>query len=192
MSRLFSALGAASLLFASSVQAGPNAAGKAWTFDFTAIDGASLPLSTLQGKVLLVVNTASFCGFTQQYAGLQALHEKYADRGLVVLGIPANDFGAQEPGSNAEIAQFCEGGFNITFPLAEKQVVKGEGAHPFYRWVAETGGASAAPRWNFHKVLVGADGALIGTYPSQVAPLSPQMTTAIEQALTARVAAPPR
>jgi glutathione peroxidase len=190
MRRLFSALGAASLLFATSLEAAPNAPGRAWTFVFTAIDGSPLPLSRFEGQVLLVVNTASFCGFTQQYSGLQALYERYADRGLVVLGVPANDFGFQEPGSNADIASFCQGGFNITFSLAEKQTVKGPGAHPFYRWVAETGGAGAAPRWNFHKVLVGADGALIATFPSQVAPMSREMTAAIEAALAKRVAAP--
>jgi glutathione peroxidase len=119
--------------------------------------------------MLLLVNTASQCGFTPQYAGLQKLHETYGTRGLVVLGVPSNDFGAQEPGGETEIAKFCETGFGVTFPMTAKQKVIGGTAHPLYRWIATELGEGAAPRWNFHKYLFGRHGQLIDAYPSKVA-----------------------
>jgi glutathione peroxidase len=167
----------------------PSAAGtaQATAFDqeFEAIEGGKLPLSQWRGKVLLVVNTASFCGFTQQYDGLQKLWERYEAKGLIVLGVPSNDFGEQEPKSEGEILNFCQGAFNVTFPLTTKQPVKGADAHPFYRWAREALGSQAAPRWNFHKYLVGRDGKLIAGYESTVEPLSARMTSAIEAALAA-------
>ncbi len=184
MHRLFNALAFIPALLAPGVvQAGEQQKGRATDFTFTAIDGSALPLSTFAGKVVLVVNTASFCGFTKQYDGLQTLYDTYEDRGLVVLGVPANDFGEQEPGSNAEIAQFCQGGFNITFPLTEKVAVKGAAAHPFYKWAAAVLGDSAAPKWNFHKYLVGADGRLIMSFATSIEPGSHTMRAAIEAAL---------
>ncbi len=184
MRRLFAALAAVPMLFAvSEVHAEGPQQGSAYDLAFDAIDMKPLPFSTFRGKVVLVVNTASFCGYTKQYAGLQALYEKYRDRGLVVLGVPSNDFGQQEPGTNAEIAQFCQGAFNVTFPLTDKYDVVGPNAHPFYKWAASTLGDTAAPKWNFHKYLVGADGKLIVSFATRVEPDSPQVTKAIEAAL---------
>lgn len=155
----------------------------AFDFTFEAIEGMPMPLAGFRGKALLVVNTASFCGFTHQYQGLQALHETYAARGLVVIGVPSNDFGAQEPGSEAEIAKFCQGAFGVTFALTSKVAVKGSTAHPFFAWARRSLGDEAAPRWNFHKYLVGVDGRLIGAFPSKVAPNAPELIKAIEAAL---------
>jgi glutathione peroxidase len=152
-------------------------------FEFTAIDGGALPLSAWQGKPVLVVNTASYCGYTPQYRDLEALWQQYRDRGLVVLGVPSNDFGAQEPGSEAEIKNFCETRFAIDFPMTEKCQVTGGSAHPFYRWIAATLGEGAAPRWNFHKYLIGPAGELAGTWPSSVGPGSPAITQEIEKLL---------
>lgn len=163
-----------------------EAASAAFAYEFEAIEGGKLPLRKWQGKVLLVVNTASFCGYTQQYAGLQTLWERYEKRGLVVIGVPSNDFGAQEPKSEAEILGFCKGAYNVTFPLTTKVGVKGGDAHPFYRWARDVLGAGSAPGWNFHKYLVGRDGKLIAGYGSAVDPLSPQLVKAIEAALAAR------
>jgi glutathione peroxidase len=173
------------LALACFAAAGPaNAApALAYGFDFTSIEGDPLPLADYQGRALLVVNTASLCGFTYQYAGLQEVWERYRDRGLVVLGVPSNDFGQQEPGKEAEIKNFCEVNFDIDFPLTTKQQVRGEGAHPFFRYVVETLGEDAAPRWNFHKYLVDAEGRLVGAWPSAVEPGSAEITGAIEQNL---------
>jgi glutathione peroxidase len=164
----------------------PAAAGPASAFEheFEAIEGGKLPLGQWRGKALLVVNTASFCGFTPQYEGLQALWQRYEARGLVVIGVPSNDFGEQEPKAESEILGFCKGAFGVTFPLTTKQAVKGPQAHPFYVWAREALGAGNAPRWNFHKYLVGRDGKLIAGYGSQVEPLSPELTKAIEATLT--------
>lgn len=150
---------------------------------FTSIEGDPLPMSTFAGKAVLVVNTASLCGFTYQYAGLQEIWERYRERGLVVLGVPSNDFGRQEPGEEAEIKRFCEVNFDIDFPLTTKQSVKGEDAHPFFQHVAETFGEGSLPRWNFHKYLVDPKGELIGAWSSKVEPGSEEITEAIEQVL---------
>jgi glutathione peroxidase len=187
MKRIFAALSAIPMLFsAAEVRAAGPQVGSSYDFTFTAIDSKALPFSQFRGKVVLVVNTASFCGFTKQYAGLEAIYEKYKERGFVVLGVPSNDFGDQEPGSNAEIATFCQGAFNVTFPLTEKYAVKGEGAHPFYKWAVATLGMSAAPKWNFHKYLVGADGTLIASFATTVGPDAPKLISAIEAALAAK------
>ena len=159
------------------------AAEDAYPFEFTAIDGGKLPLSGWRGRPVLVVNTASFCGYTPQYEGLEAVWRRYRDRGLVVLGVPSNDFGRQEPGSAAEIREFCTTNYQVDFPLAEKCRVLGPEAHPFYRWVADTLGEGAAPRWNFHKYLIGPDGRLEGAWPSQVDPTGREITTEIERLL---------
>jgi glutathione peroxidase len=139
-------------------------------FSFTAIDGTALPLAAYRGRPVLLVNTASFCGFTPQYAELEALWRRYRGRGLVVIGVPSNDFGAQEPGSAQEIREFCEKSYAVDFPLTEKQTVVGAAAHPFFRWIAEELGEAGAPRWNFHKYLVAPDGSLAGAWPSAVRP----------------------
>jgi glutathione peroxidase len=167
--------------FATAVPASADEPAKsAYDFGFTSIEGESMPLSKLRGKVVLVVNTASFCGFTRQYGDLQAVWEEYRDRGLVVVGVPSNDFGNQEPGTEAEIKSFCEVNFDIDFPLTTKQKVVGETAHPFYVWAAGQAGPEGRPRWNFHKYLIGPDGQLAGWFPTRTAPTAPSVTEAIE------------
>ncbi len=151
-------------------------------FSFPSIDGGDLPLKAWAGKPILVVNTASFCGFTPQYRELEAVWRKYKARGVVVLGVPSNDFGAQEPGKAGEIKQFCET-FDVSFPLADKQVVSGGSAHPFYKWIVAELGDAGAPRWNFHKYLVAPDGTLVGAWPSRVKPDAPEITREIDALL---------
>ena len=155
----------------------------AYRFEFSSIDGDSLPLDAWRGRPVLVVNTASYCGYTTQYGELPALWQRYRRRGLVVLGVPSNDFGAQEPGSAAEIKQFCAAGYAVDFPLTEKYRVAGADAHLFYRWIAEELGEAGTPRWNFHKYLIGPDGQLVGTWPSQVGPTDGRITSEIERLL---------
>ena len=155
----------------------------AYDFSFTGIDGSPMPLSQFRGKVLLVVNTASECGFTEQYAALEKLYQEYKDKGLIVIGVPSNDFGRQEPGSSEEIKQFCESKFHITFPLTEKAIVKGEGTHPFYQWVRDLKGPLATPKWNFHKYLISADGRFIDFFLSATEPGSERLKKAIEKEL---------
>lgn len=152
-------------------------------FEFTAIEGSPLSLSDFSGKAVLVVNTASLCGFTKQYDALQALWERYRDKGLVVLGVPSNDFGAQEPGSEAEIKEFCEVNFNIDFPLTEKAVVTGDQAHPFYKWARKELGFIAAPKWNFHKYLVDGNGKLVDWFSTATKPDAKKVIAAIEKTL---------
>ena len=154
-------------------------------FEFAAIDGKPLKLAAWKGEAVLVVNTASECGFTPQYAGLQKLWRARKNEGLVVLGVPSNDFGRQEPGDEAAIGRFCKARFGVDFPLTAKQAVLGGAAHPFYRWIAGELGEAGAPRWNFHKYLIGRDGALLGAFPSRVAPESRELADAIAAALAA-------
>ena len=154
-------------------------------FEFVSIDGDKLPLRAFAGRPVLVVNTASFCGYTPQYTALEALWDLYKDKGLVLLGVPSDDFGRQEPGSNAEIKAFCEG-FDVSFPMTEKAVVVGANAHPLYRWIAEAMGEQANPRWNFFKYLFGRDGQPIATWPSRVSPTGPEIRKAIDSALAAK------
>jgi glutathione peroxidase len=144
------------------------------------LDGTPQPLAAYQGKVLLIVNTASQCGYTPQYAGLEQLHAEYRGKGLEVLGFPSNDFGAQEPGTAQEIASFCSVNYGVTFPLFEKIRTKGEGQSPVYQFLATGHGE---PRWNFHKYLVGKDGQVRRAFPSNVAPDSKELRDAIEAAL---------
>ena len=155
----------------------------AYRFEFVSLDGDTLPLAAWRGRPVLVVNTASYCGYTPQYADLEALWQRYRERGLVVLGVPSNDFGRQEPGSAAEIGAFCQTRYGVDFPLAEKTRVVGAEAHPFYRWIAATLGEAGTPRWNFHKYLIGPDGELAGTWPSQVSPTDPRIIAEIEPLL---------
>jgi glutathione peroxidase len=157
----------------------------AHNFTFTGIGGEKLPLGRFKGKPVLVVNTASECGFTPQYAGLQTLWQRYKDRGLIVLGVPSNDFGGQEPGTESDIAAFCTKNYGVDFPLTAKVDVVGAKAHPFYKWLASELGDAGQPRWNFHKYLIGPDGAIAGVFPSKVAPDSLELGTAIEAALKA-------
>ena len=155
----------------------------AHSFDFTSIDGQPLPMKSFSGKAVLLVNTASRCGFTPQYDALQAVWQRYRDRGLVVLGVPSNDFGNQEPGTEAEIKQFCEVNFNVDFPMTSKVHVKGEEAHPFYRWAAQELGFDAKPRWNFHKYLISPDGRLVDWFSTPTSPTSEPVLRAIEAQL---------
>lgn len=159
--------------------------GTAHDFTFDGLTGGTWPLAGFAGKVVLIVNTASRCGLTPQYRGLEALWRRYKDRGLVVLGVPSNDFGAQEPGDAAEIGAFCERNYGVDFPMAAKVPVIGAGAHPFYRWVLDQAGEAAAPKWNFHKYLVGKDGALREVFGSRVEPEDPALIAAVEAALGA-------
>ncbi|MEE9596491.1 MAG: glutathione peroxidase [Acidiferrobacterales bacterium] len=155
----------------------------AYDFSFNDIDGKPIELSRFAGQALLVVNTASECAYTPQYAELETLWTRYRARGLVVLGVPSNDFGAQEPGSEAEIKQFCQTNYTVDFPLTQKQRVIGGDAHPFYQWVVDEIGEVAAPKWNFHKYLIGPDGSLAGLWPSDVSPLDPEITETIDALL---------
>ena len=160
-----------------------NELGDAYQFEFAGLDGGKLPLAAWRGRPVLVVNTASQCGYTPQYRDLEALWRRYRERGLVVLGVPSNDFGQQEPGNAAEIRQFCEVNYQVDFPLAEKVRVVGAAAHPFYRWVAAALGEAGAPRWNFHKYLIGPDGQLAGAWPAQIRPGDAAIIAEIEGAL---------
>jgi glutathione peroxidase len=155
----------------------------AYDFNFKTIDGAPLPLSSFKGKAVLVVNVASQCGLTPQYSGLEQLWKAKKDKGLIVLGVPANDFGAQEPGSEKEIKTFCETRFNIDFPMTAKEHVIGGEAHPLYKWIARELGEDAAPKWNFHKYLIGKDGSIAGTFGSRTEPMAPELVEAVDAAL---------
>jgi len=152
-------------------------------FEFTSIDGEKLPIEAWRGHPVLVVNTASYCGYTPQYRELEALWQRYRERGLVVLGVPANDFGEQEPGSAADIKQFCQTNYAVDFPLTQKCRVIGGEAHPFYRWIVESLGEAGTPRWHFHKYLIGPDGELIGAWPSSVGPTYHRITGELDKLL---------
>lgn len=155
----------------------------AFDFQFSSIEGNNMPLSIFEGKVLLVVNTASRCGFTKQYKGLVKLWQRYSERGLVVIAVPSNDFGGQEPGKEEQIKDFCEVTYGVDFPMTEKTVVSGASAHPFYRWANETVGAVGRPRWNFHKYLISRDGQIVKWFSSITAPDSAKIIKAIEEQL---------
>jgi glutathione peroxidase len=162
------------------------AASSVYDFTLPSIDGRPSPLAAYKGKVLLLVNVASKCGFTPQYKGLEALYEKYKDQGLVVIGFPANNFGAQEPGTNDEIKTFCSRTYHVSFPMYSKISVKGDDKAPLYQFLTDkaanptTGGEIG---WNFTKFLVDKDGKVIARFNSQVTPESPELTSAVEQAL---------
>ena len=147
------------------------------------ISGDELNLSKLKGKTILLVNVASNCGFTKQYDDLQNLHETYKNKGLVVIGMPSNQFGGQEPGSETEIKKFCETNFNITFQMTSKYDVKGDNAHPIYIWAKETFGKSTVPKWNFHKILINKEGKVEDTFASFTNPMSKKIINKLEEIL---------
>ena len=155
----------------------------AYDYKFNDIDGSELNLNKFKNKVIVVVNVASQCGFTKQYEDMQKVWVKYQDKGVVMLGVPSNDFGKQEPGSSEEIKNFCEAKFGITFPMTAKVSVKGENAHPFYIWARENHGKSTIPKWNFHKIIIGKDGKVLDTFASLTNPSSKKFIKAIEKAL---------
>jgi glutathione peroxidase len=153
---------------------------------FDGLTGGRINLDDYRGKVVLVVNTASQCGFTGQYAGLEKLYRARQRDGLVIVGVPSNDFGGQEPGSAGEIKKFCELNYGVTFPMAAKYAVRGPRAHPFYRNALARLGSTAQPAWNFHKILVGKNGQPIAAFPSGVTPDAPELARAINAALAAK------
>lgn len=155
----------------------------AFGFTLTSLAGQPLPLQAYAGHPLLIVNTASRCGFTPQYAGLQALWTDYRGKGLTVLGVPCNDFGGQEPGTRQEIAGFCERNYGVGFPMADKVAVRGADAHPLFRWLAGQGGLLARPRWNFYKYLIGRDGQLSDWFGSTTPPGAARLRAAVDRSL---------
>jgi len=159
--------------------AGPK---RAWDFSFPAIEGGTIELADMRGRVLMVVNTASFCGFTPQYEGLQALHEAHRGDGLTVIGVPSRDFN-QESATNAEVQRFCETRFGIDFPMTGILGVRGDAAHPFYRWVREE--RNWEPGWNFNKVLIGRDGRVAAVFGASDAPAGKRVSGAVAEALAA-------
>ena len=154
-----------------------------YDFKLESITGEIINFNNYKGKTVLLVNVASNCGFTKQYNDLQNLWEKYKERHLIVLGIPSNQFGGQEPGSNAEIKDFCETNFNINFPMTSKYDVKGENAHEIYKWAKNTFGKSAIPKWNFHKILINKNGKIHDTYASFTNPMSKKIINELEKIL---------
>src|ERR1700676_3007690 len=179
MSKLFCYI----LLLGASVMAADK---NVYEFTLNSIDGQSAPLAAYKGKVVMVVNVASRCGFTPQYSALEAIYEKYKDRGFVIVGIPANNFGSQEPGTNQEIKTFCQSKYNVKFPMMSKVSVKGEDQTPLYQFLTDK---SANPKtggdiqWNFTKFLIGPDGEILARFEPRVTPDSPEVTSAIESAL---------
>ena len=153
-----------------------------YDFKIKSISGESINLSKYKNKVILVVNTASYCGFTKQYSDLQDLWQKYKSKGLVVLGIPSNSFN-QEKKVNSEVKEFCEVNFNVNFPLTEITNVKGENAHEIYKWAKDNYGKSAVPKWNFYKILINKEGKIEDTYASLTNPTSKKITKKIESLL---------
>ena len=156
----------------------------AYAFSFSALEKGDIRLADYAGQPLVVVNTASLCGFTPQYAGLQQLWTEFRDRGLMIVGVPSNDFGGQEPGSASDIAETAQHQYGVTFPIAAKTVVKGPNAHPFYKWAADLR-PKDVPRWNFHKYLIGRDGNIAEVFPESVEPTDTRVKTAIARALAA-------
>lgn len=158
----------------------------AYDFSFKSIDGAPLPLTTFKDKVVLVVNTASACGLTPQYEGLEKLYSDYKGQGLVVLGVPCNQFMGQEPGSAEEIAEFCSATYGVSFPMSEKVEVNGDGRHPIYQELVETPnekGEAGDVQWNFEKFLIAADGSVVARFNPGIEPHDPVLVSAIEAQL---------
>ena len=169
-----------SALFYSNKLLSRNVPGSAYDFTFKSIDGESLPLSQFNGKPILLFNSASKCGFTSQYSGLQKIHEKYKDNGLIVLGVPSDNFN-QEPGSEKEIKEFCMVNFNINFLLTSKNDVIGKNAHPIFKWINEN--YKVKPKWNFYKFLINKDGKLEEHFSSMTEPSSQKLVNAIENVI---------
>jgi len=155
----------------------------AYDYILPRLAGGKLDLADYRGRPMLIANTASKCGFTPQYAALQQLWDEYRTRGLIVIGVPSNDFGRQEPGTEAEIAGFCQTNYGVGFPMAGKLPVSGRQAHPLFRWLAEQGGILARPRWNFYKYVVGRDGHLLDWFATITRPDSARVRAALEKAL---------
>jgi len=155
-------------------------AASVYDYSMKTIDGQPAPLAGYKGKVVMFVNVASYCGYTKQYTGLEALYRKYKDQGFVIVGVPANNFGAQEPDSDEQIKSFCSRKYDVTFPLLSKVSVKGSDITPLYSYLTKTGGDV---KWNFTKFLVGKDGQVIQRFESAVAPESPELVKAVEAAL---------
>ena len=155
----------------------------AYDFNFKDLDGTDLELNEYKGKVIIVVNVASKCGFTKQYEDMQKIWEKYQSKGIIMLGVPSNDFGNQEPGTSSDIKNFCEAKFGISFPMTEKVTVKGDDAHPFYLWAKKNYGKSAVPKWNFHIIIINRDGKIDDTFSSITNPSSKKFIIAIEKLL---------
>jgi glutathione peroxidase len=176
------ALASTACLPATAVLAG-NTSG--FQFSFDGFDGKPLPLSQFRDRVVLVVNTASECGYTGQYAGLETLWQDYRDQGLSVVGVPSNNFGGQEPLKGEQIKTFCTLNYGVTFPLADRTDVRGANAHPFYKWALARAGRKAEPRWNFHKILLDRNGDIVATFATAVEPTSSQVRRAISTALGA-------
>ncbi|HET7848560.1 MAG TPA: glutathione peroxidase [Pseudolabrys sp.] len=175
-------LAAAALPVLGSARAAVMSHVTAYAFSFEGLDGDTIALAEHAGHPILVVNTASQCGYTPQYAGLQELWTRFSGRGLFVLGVPSNDFGGQEPGGAQEIEATARGEYHVGFPLTQKAVVKGPNAHPFYRWAALERPAER-PRWNFHKYLIGRGGGLKASFGSAIEPSEPRVIAAIESEL---------
>ena len=154
-----------------------------YDLNIKSLEGNNIELSKFKNKTVLVVNVASNCGFTKQYSDLQRLWEIYKEDGLIVLGVPSNQFGGQEPGTNTEIKKFCEVNFNVNFPMTHKVNVKGENAHPIYVWAKNNYGKSAVPKWNFHKILINKEGKIHDVYSSFTKPTSKKITSEIEKIL---------
>ena len=152
-------------------------------FVLPSLNGGEIDLSTLRGKPILIANTASRCGFTPQYEGLQNLWTTWRSHDLMVIGVPSNDFGAQEPGTPDEITPFCQRNYSVTFPLTAKSHVKGPQAIPLFRWLAREGGFLSLPRWNFYKYLIGRDGNLVNWFTSITSPESRRVRMAVERAV---------
>ena len=183
--KLLTAIALVALIGAHTKPEGDKTVPAALNFTMKSLDGKSVDLSKYQGRVVLMVNVASQCGYTPQYAGLQALHKKYAEKGLSILGFPSNNFGSQEPGSDSEIAQFCKDNYGVEFDMFSKIVVRGAGQAPLYHYLTNYPKFSGMVEWNFEKFLIGRDGEVIGRFKSEVEPFSAQMVGAIERALTA-------
>ena len=152
-------------------------------FTFSGLDGGDLNLAIFKGRAVLLTNTATECGYAPQFRGLQELYDTYGDRGFMVLAVPSNDFGDQEPRQGAAIREHCETQHAVTFPMTGKEHVIGQQAHPFFRWIEDEVGEAAMPRWNFHKYLLDPDGELVGAWPSSVEPTSEEVTSAIADVL---------
>ena len=165
------------LIYSSAMSSNNNA----YDFRFVDISGKEYPLSNNKGKVTMVVNVASNCGFTKQYNDLQWIWDKYKNKDFILIGVPSNDFGDQEPGTNSEIKNFCETNFKVNFPLMEKVKVKGDNAHPFYLWAKNSFGSSAEPKWNFHKILIDKHGKVFDTFISLTNPRSEKIIKKIEE-----------
>lgn len=178
-------------LFAAAADPAQADRATAYQFQFTGLWTDRVPMTAFDGEVVLVVNTASECGFTPQYEGLQEIYSEYHARGFEVLGVPSNNFMGQEPGSAQEIQDFCTLNYGVTFPMAGKTEVVGNDRHPFYAWAEQQIGNSAVPGWNFHKILVGRDGRVIAAFNTRVEPTAQELRTAIEAALAAPTQAAP-